>query len=101
MCMCVCVCVWLYVRVCVCVCKYVRVCVCVRLSFYIYVMCMYKYVFVYHQYMVAMRDGVRLHTLVDRPLFDTTPRTVVLDRSPYGEGIYIHTYAHTCILLCC
>jgi len=37
-------------------------------------------------YMVTMRDGIQLHTIVDKPLFDNTPRAVVFDRSPYGEN---------------
>ena len=34
-----------------------------------------------------MRDGVELHTLINRPIGDTTPRTAVLDRSPYGNAL--------------
>jgi hypothetical protein len=38
------------------------------------------------EHMIAMRDGVRLHTLVFRPMSTTDKLPIILQRTPYGVG---------------
>jgi putative CocE/NonD family hydrolase len=40
------------------------------------------------EFMITMRDGVRLHTTVYRPREATTPLPFLLFRTPYGTGPY-------------
>ena len=40
------------------------------------------------EYMIQMRDGVRLHTLVFRPMNTTDKVPMILHRTPYGVGVF-------------